>query len=84
LSTANAAFFCRHSSTKTLSLFRVFRVSRFIRTPGQGRLDFQAIYEACAEVGVENVLVEQDNAPKTPDPFAEMEFAYHHLRPIIH
>ena len=23
-------------------------------------------------------------APKTPDPFAEMEFAYHHLRPIIH
>jgi sugar phosphate isomerase/epimerase len=59
------------------------KISRFIRTPGQGRLDFKAIYEACAKVGVENVLVEQDNAPKTPDPFAEMEFAFKHLRPII-
>jgi len=59
------------------------KISRFIRTPGQGRLDFQKIYEACAKVGVENVLVEQDNAPKMPDPFAEMEFAFKHLRPII-
>jgi len=60
------------------------KISRFIRTPGQGRLDFKAIYDACARVGVQNVLVEQDNAPKTPDAFAEMEFAFKHLRPIIH
>ena len=60
------------------------KVSRFIRTPGQGRLDFKKIYDACAKVGVQNVLVEQDNAPKCPDPFAEMEFAFNHLRPIIH
>lgn len=60
------------------------KISRFIRTPGRGRLDFKTIYEACARVGVENVLVEQDNASKLPDPFAEMEFAFKHLRPIIH
>ena len=60
------------------------KVSRFIRTPGQGRLDFATITKACEKAGVVNVLVEQDNAPKCPDPFAEMEFAFRHLRPLIH
>jgi hypothetical protein len=46
-------------------------------------LDFKAIYEACREVGVQNVLVEQDNAVKMDDPFGEMETSFRHLRPII-
>lgn len=60
------------------------KISRFIRTPGKGRLDFKEIFDACQRVGVQNVLVEQDNAAKEPDPMGEMEFAFRHLRPIIH
>ncbi|MGM9641831.1 MAG: sugar phosphate isomerase/epimerase family protein [Eubacteriales bacterium] len=51
---------------------------------GKGTLDFAAIFEACRGVGVENVLVEQDNAPESPDAFADMEFSFRHLRPIVH
>lgn len=51
---------------------------------GKGTLDFAAIFEACRAVGVENVLVEQDNAPESPDAFADMEFSFRHLRPIVH
>jgi sugar phosphate isomerase/epimerase len=50
---------------------------------GSGTLDFKAIYEACKQVGVENVLVEQDNAANTPDPLGEMQKSFAHLRPII-
>ena len=50
---------------------------------GSGTLDFKAIYEACKQVGVENVLVEQDNAADTPDPLGEMQKSFAHLRPII-
>ena len=41
------------------------------------------IYETCKELGVKTVLVEQDNAVNFPDPFAEMEKSFKHLRPII-
>ena len=57
--------------------------SRSICACGNGVLDFEKIYAACREVGVENVLVEQDNAVKLPDAFAEMETSFRHLRPII-
>ena len=50
---------------------------------GEGTLDFKAIYEACKQVGVENVLVEQDNAANRPDPLGEMQKSFAHLRPII-
>ena len=56
---------------------------RSICACGQGRLDFSKIYDACRSVGVQNVLVEQDNAPNAPDPFAEMATSFHHLRPIV-
>ena len=51
---------------------------------GTGTLDFQKIYEACVKMDVQNVLVEQDTAALTPDPFAEMEKSFRHLRPIVH
>lgn len=50
---------------------------------GSGVLDFQAIFEKCREVGVQNALVEQDNAVQTEDPFAEMEKSFGHLRKIV-
>ena len=50
---------------------------------GEGTLDFKAIFEVCREIGVENVLVEQDNAAKKPDPLGEMQKSFSHLRPII-
>ena len=50
---------------------------------GSGTLDFKAIYEVCKQIGVKNVLVEQDNAAKTPDPLGEMQKSFAHLRPII-
>lgn len=51
---------------------------------GTGTLNFQAIFEACQKNGgVENVLVEQDNAVDFDDPFGQMEISFRHLRPII-
>ena len=50
---------------------------------GKGVLDFQRIFEVCQKVGVQNVLVEQDNAVNSPDAFADMETSFTHLRPIV-
>lgn len=57
--------------------------SREICHCGGGRMDFSALYEVCSRVGVQNALVEQDNAPDL-DAFAEMEASFKHLRPIVH
>ena len=57
---------------------------RSICACGDGVLDFEKIARVCREEGVETVLVEQDNAPKFPDPFEEMAKSYRHLAPIIH
>lgn len=52
---------------------------------GTGVLDFNAIYEACVKNGgVENILIEQDNAVDFDDPFGQMEIGFRSLRPIIH
>lgn len=51
---------------------------------GNGVLNFAEIFEACQKAGVKNVLVEQDNAVKSPDAFADMETSFRHLRPIVH
>lgn len=51
---------------------------------GAGTLPFADLAKVCEEVGVKNVLVEQDNAEEKPDPFGEMESSFRFLRPIIH
>lgn len=51
---------------------------------GEGTLDFVTIEKVCREIGVRNVLVEQDNAVNAPDPFAQMESGFRFLRPIVH
>lgn len=56
---------------------------RSICACGDGTLDFAAITKACNEEGIENVLVEQDNAPNFPDAFEEMAKSYRHLKEIV-
>ena len=46
---------------------------------GEGFSDFPAIVAACKKVGVQNVLVEQDNAPSSADSFGEMRTSYNNL-----
>ena len=43
-----------------------------------GRLTMRRKY------GIENILVEQDNAPALGDVFAQMKTSFEHLNPIIH
>ncbi len=50
---------------------------------GDGTLDFKALYEVCREVGVQNVLIEQDNAAELDDPMSAMEHSFRYLRPIV-
>lgn len=50
---------------------------------GEGILDFRAIADICRSIGVENVLVEQDNATKTDDPFMEMKLSYDYLKETL-
>ncbi len=50
---------------------------------GEGFSDFKALTEACRELGVQNVLVEQDNACMKEDPFNEMERSARHLLPFF-
>ena len=56
---------------------------RSICACGDGCLDFAKIFDVCQEIGVQNVLVEQDNASDAGDPFDEMEKSFRHLRPIV-
>ena len=58
--------------------------ARSICACGNGTLDFEAIYRACADLNVQNVLVEQDNAVKFDDPFGQVAVSFAHLRPIVH
>ena len=50
---------------------------------GEGFSNFPEIIAACEKVGVQNALVEQDNAPQKPDPFNEMERSAKFLLPLI-
>lgn len=51
---------------------------------GDGIIDFVHLTKVCEELGVENILVEQDNANKFEDgDIAQMEKSFAHLRPII-
>ena len=50
---------------------------------GNGVIDFAPVIKLCDELGIENALVEQDNAPDFEDSFEQMERSIKHLRPII-
>ena len=50
---------------------------------GEGFSNFPEIIAACKKVGVQNALVEQDNAPTKDDPFGEMERSAKFLLPLI-
>lgn len=51
---------------------------------GNGSIDFAPIAKICKSYGIENVLVEQDNAPDFGDVFAQMKSSFDHLNPIVH
>jgi len=50
---------------------------------GAGVIDFASLAKLCEQVGIENALVEQDNAPNLGDEFEQMAESYRHLRPLI-
>lgn len=50
---------------------------------GGGLVPFEEIIEACLEVGVENVLVEQDTAPSTGDSIGQMAKSAAYLIPLL-
>ncbi len=51
---------------------------------GNGVIDFAPIAKLCKKYGIENILVEQDNAPDFDDVFAQMKMSYDHLNSIVH
>ena len=57
--------------------------ARSICACGDGCLDFAKLFDVCRETGVQNILVEQDNAADLGDPFDEMEKSFRYLRPIV-
>lgn len=50
---------------------------------GAGITDFAPIVRLCTSLGIENALVEQDNAPALGDEFAQMKFSYDHLKSLF-
>ena len=51
---------------------------------GEGVTDFLPLAKLCKQYGIENILVEQDNAPTLGDVFEQMKSSFEHLNPIIH
>ena len=50
---------------------------------GDGIIDFAQLAHCCKKYGIENVYVEQDNAPDLGDPFVQMESSLNHLKSIF-
>ncbi len=50
---------------------------------GEGIIDFKPIYDACVKNGIQNVYVEQDNAPDFGDSMAQMAISYKNLAPLF-
>ena len=50
----------------------------------EGVTDFRPIAKLCKKYGIENILVEQDNAPDLGDVFLQMKSSFEHLDPIVH
>ena len=51
---------------------------------GEGVTDFKPLALLCKKYGIENIHVEQDNAPMLGDVFAQMKSSFDHLNPIVH
>ena len=82
-----ADYICRVGADRLVNIhFKDMAVNeaRSICACGDGRLDFSKLSDVCREIGVQNVLVEQDNAVDAGDPFAEMEKSFRHLRSIVY
>lgn len=50
---------------------------------GDGIIDFEYLSSVARECGIENIYVEQDNAPTFPDAFAQIEKSYKHLNKMV-
>ena len=50
---------------------------------GDGIVRFDELAALCREVGINNIYVEQDNAPETGDSAAQMKKSYSHLEKIV-
>lgn len=50
---------------------------------GEGVTDFAPIVKLCDEMGIENALVEQDNAPDAGDSIAQMKISYDNLKHLF-
>ena len=50
---------------------------------GKGIIDFKTLADACRTHGIDNVLVEQDNAPALGDVFLQMKTSYENLKNIV-
>lgn len=50
---------------------------------GEGVIDFAPVVKLCDEMGIENALVEQDNAPDTNDSIGQMRISYNNLKSLF-
>ena len=50
---------------------------------GEGVIDFAPVIKLCDELGIENALVEQDNAPDSGDSIGQMRLSYNNLKPLF-
>ena len=50
---------------------------------GEGIIDFSPLVKLCDEMGIENALVEQDNAPDSGDSIGQMKISYNNLKLIF-
>ena len=50
---------------------------------GNGVIDFAPVIKLCDELGIENALVEQDNAPDSGDSIGQMKISYQNIKPLF-
>ena len=50
---------------------------------GEGVIDFTPVIKLCDELGIENALVEQDNAPDIGDSIGQMKISYDNLKTLF-
>ena len=50
---------------------------------GEGVIDFAPVVALCDKLGIQNALVEQDNAPSSGDSFKQMKWSYNSLKHLF-
>ena len=50
---------------------------------GHGVIDFKPVIKLCDELGIENALVEQDNAPDSGDSIGQMKISYENIKTLF-